>query len=918
MKKKQIVKKIFFILQFLFCSHFIFSYSGVLSGAKGKLKVFKTTYFDIIFEENCEESAEKIYKVADNYYEEISKKLSLKEKIRFPVTITSQVHLKNAYFSMAPYNHIVLFDSKTLLNDDCYKNEIESTFYHELTHALTLNSKGKFFKGLSVFADFLTPAGLSLTSFWFEGVAVSFESLSEGGRLNDIFFVQNVLETKLQDFRGEKKFPSWRDLTGARDIFPYGNDAYIFGSLFAQYLIQTYGIEKYGEFWKTAGSKIKLSFCAGVFNEVYGNSLSLEWKNFIEKIPVVKIDENQRKIALEKENLISSKNSVIEAADCFFNKKENRYEYVWFDSEKNAVFLNGKKVFSCSLVKKIQFIENGKKIGVFHYFKKDNFKEQYFEYDIAQKKVQIKNIELKNKIEKNHGAKIKKESLNWKIQFEKDDKIFEYDFKDTILHNLHFEKENENFITFVFVYSPLLKNGIFSEKEVNFSRPGKIKINKNTFEAEIFFANKNLPFGIIDFIPFDEKNIYAVTQEFSSNPVRKLFFDWNDCTILKNKGTDIQIYSNYTDKIPSENQKSESAQKIPFQKYEPLKYYAKGAKLPLGIAFQQNHNFENTDNFILGGSFVSGNPWTNGLFYFSAGINPFNFKEFPAAIFSSYSVSDSSKSFLGQSNITFDKNGFFQLNSQIDFSKVFYRTLNFHFLFCFDSNILYGKENDSVTVNVIDQNQNIFKQEFKRKGLSIIFSPGITFSNIKKVDSSFDKTAGVYFKTFLPVVIKNYVLENNDFSFDYEENSINLALNFGFRLPAIIPLQSDFYFFPQNNVFFAGKMNADLFVKEIQKGVPFMSIYLSRFVLSVFYESKILTEKIGNFMIFDSLSILKNISLKDYEDSFGLKAYFKIMPNTSYFASSGANIEVGGKLFYKFNCSTDEKWGLSVLLNVEL
>ena len=97
---------VFFLLNLAFCSAFCFD--GVLSGTKGELHVVKTKYFDIIFPEECSETAEKIAGVADDYYREIASKLGYEPYQRFPVTITKQVEYVNAYFSMAPYNHIVI------------------------------------------------------------------------------------------------------------------------------------------------------------------------------------------------------------------------------------------------------------------------------------------------------------------------------------------------------------------------------------------------------------------------------------------------------------------------------------------------------------------------------------------------------------------------------------------------------------------------------------------------------------------------------------------------------------------------------------------------------------------------------------------------------------------------------------------
>jgi len=83
---------------------------GVLHGSRN-LSVLRTEYFDIIYPEDAKASALKIATVADGYYLDICSRLGLELHIRFPVTITRQVENLNAYFSVYPYNRIVLYDT---------------------------------------------------------------------------------------------------------------------------------------------------------------------------------------------------------------------------------------------------------------------------------------------------------------------------------------------------------------------------------------------------------------------------------------------------------------------------------------------------------------------------------------------------------------------------------------------------------------------------------------------------------------------------------------------------------------------------------------------------------------------------------------------------------------------------------------
>ena len=167
----------------------------------------------MIFPEESRPAADKIAAVCDDYYLQITSLLETDAYQRFPVTITSSVEMLNAYYTAVPYNRIVLYDTTPDESLDMYEDTIQSVFYHELTHAVTYNMKGPVLRKLSFFADALTPAWLSVTTFWAEGTTVSFESKGRGGRLNDPFSTQIVNQSVI-----EGHFPSWRDVTGARDL----------------------------------------------------------------------------------------------------------------------------------------------------------------------------------------------------------------------------------------------------------------------------------------------------------------------------------------------------------------------------------------------------------------------------------------------------------------------------------------------------------------------------------------------------------------------------------------------------------------------------------------------------------------------------------------------------------------------------
>lgn len=254
-----------------------------------KLSVIKTEYFDFIFAEESAASARHLALCADDLYRKAAGMLHIREHRRFPVLLTRETAVFNAYFTTFPYNRIVLYDSAPPSSFSVFSDNLASVFYHELVHALTLNIRSPFWKGMAaVFGDAFTPSFmLNLPSSFTEGAAVSFESADGQGRLNDAFSLHVVRQAKL-----ENKFPGWQDVTGAYGAYTDGSLPYMFGAAFSSYIQQTYGMDKYAEFWEESGKVHFFKLSAGIFKKVYGLSLTQAWNDFKDSYPVPQCEAN--------------------------------------------------------------------------------------------------------------------------------------------------------------------------------------------------------------------------------------------------------------------------------------------------------------------------------------------------------------------------------------------------------------------------------------------------------------------------------------------------------------------------------------------------------------------------------------------------------------------------------------------------
>ena len=373
----------------------LFAKGGVMSGA-GKLSVIRTQYFDIIYPVECTAEAEKIAFVADGYYEEIAARLQTDCRIRFPVSVTRSMETTNGYFTVVPYNAIVIQAVPPEISLDQNSDSVTSVFYHELTHAVTTNSRNAFSRFVAaVFGDWFAPAGFLQTSFMHEGAAVSFESLCGEGRVHDPYSRQMVVQTKL-----DGHFPDWRDVTGARDIFPDGTDAYAFGSLFCHFLQETYGIEKYAAFWKTTGS---IHGFKGSLKKTYGKPIAELWKDFESWVTVP--DSVTAAISSEYGTAdffvanglaraektgfskINSRRSVFKCIDttadgiAWFDSKTGGVWYAKYDSSAGA-FLKQKKVFTCAGVNRLSFSDDGNFLAVSYFYADKTTKTALAVYDV--------------------------------------------------------------------------------------------------------------------------------------------------------------------------------------------------------------------------------------------------------------------------------------------------------------------------------------------------------------------------------------------------------------------------------------------------------------------------------------------------------------------------------------------------------
>ncbi|MCH3916166.1 MAG: hypothetical protein LKE40_01535 [Spirochaetia bacterium] len=251
-----------------------------------QLYTVHTDHFDIIFPSECAPSALLLAKDGDRIYEKIEQETGLYRNLHFPLVLTADTQQLNAYFTSAYTPRIVLYDTPATGSDlDVFSQPLLSTFKHELTHAISLTSDDLISlltnHTFSIYDINATPALM-------EGISVSEESWEGEGRVNDPFFNQLLLQSKL-----EGKLPGWHDIQGAADR-PYtiSTDYYTWGGAFTYYLRTTYGQQAYATYWNSLGRfYLWVPFLPGPFEKAYGMSIGKAWDNFLATIPTVAVDD---------------------------------------------------------------------------------------------------------------------------------------------------------------------------------------------------------------------------------------------------------------------------------------------------------------------------------------------------------------------------------------------------------------------------------------------------------------------------------------------------------------------------------------------------------------------------------------------------------------------------------------------------
>ena len=285
------------------------------------LRVIRTDHFDIIFPRESERSARLLASYADRVYEQLSSLLGIEVPGRIPVVFTPHTDLRNGFYSPLSTPHIMLFDTHEDLVNTNSDDSLKRIFIHELAHAITMNSRGPFFRGLHrIFGNWVIPAAVNAPLFMIEGAAISLESLSGFGRSNDPRVRQFIRQAI-----HEGKFLTPFQASGVYDI-PMRESFYEYGGLFSTWLLDTFGMEKYAELWQEMGRRFYFSFSVyqsgfyRIFRNVYGMDFIDAWNAFGASLALDGLEENPSELLPRTMRFFCEKRTFIQGLIARENK----------------------------------------------------------------------------------------------------------------------------------------------------------------------------------------------------------------------------------------------------------------------------------------------------------------------------------------------------------------------------------------------------------------------------------------------------------------------------------------------------------------------------------------------------------------------------------------------------------------------
>lgn len=930
-----------------------------MSGQKN-LKIARTQYFDIIYPEGSELSANIIYEKGDEVYELLAEEYKLEYKFRLPVVFSPAQDEFNAYFSSGPFNHIVMYDTVCQESMAVFTESVLNTFRHELTHAITYNLRNEgLYKADKILGDVYNPALLTITIAGAEGATVSGESENGEGRLNDDWSLHLVRQAKV-----DGKFPNAPSIQGARDIYPYATQSYMFGGAFSAWLQKKYGMEKYAEFWYRCVNFQNITYFT-CFKSVYGIKLKQAWKEFYDSIEVPEIAKNPEEAEGVSKSLFSKKLSN------YYSITSCKDKTVFYDlySRKINVIKNGKKhlLYKSPYTERLSLSKDGRflaesyqsqnkavpinRVRIYD-FEHRSFitvpdqrlrdasiikdKDDYFlcavytysslcclklyKLDIQKNRIKSLTQVYEKKLEENQqifsiegtcngqAYYILKDGLKFSIQrFNVESfaieniKLPEENLRIRYLNCYENEETGERKVSFSYV-----KAGSFPRLAVFLPAENKCLLQKNDLSGGIYHP----------VITDDGKILYAAH-----------FYKGSRLYNLEISEIEFEEAAVLTENVPSlqESQEEKLPEELKIlgesEKFSAFKYTFKG---PHGVFVPTSNVFTyrnesiselSSYQFAVGITYVSSTPWTNPIWWVSVGYE-YLLNSWAAGAGISGGSETELFSYNASSQVEFDTKGYKQAYGELKLSSKIPLYDTVYLAFSNESQVLEGRQSydidyyyekaDKDSKNLQDLFKNLFacvpagKQQYFYGSNS--FFAGI--GNITKSGPGYFDYSGIQAGASLSDTFLSYTDD-----FDNNQSFNNISFEVLLKNSLIRPITIEAVLYPNDSYIIGGMAKIVLFNVEIQKAADFVPfLYFNRFTVSSYYFAAF-EDYVRSWAVKDTGKYFSHIKdgSADYRDELALTLNLDLTPNIGGLARSDFKMGLCWNFAYRFNPGENQK-----------
>ncbi len=247
-------------------------------------RTLETEHFRVTFPERLEELGREAAARAEATYSLLSESFLGLEDGRTEVLLTDHVDFSNGSASVAPYRRVTIFvpppvDGSSL---SFHEGWLQLVLTHELAHTFHLDRKGplaallrRVFGNVPVTWPFFPER--SVPGWTVEGLATWYESaLGHAGRVAGTHHEMALRTAVLED-----RFEGVDVASGDSPVWPAGDRRYVYGSLFFDYLVRSYGPEKIADFVETVSEQIVPYRLDAAARRSFGVSFSDAWADWV-------------------------------------------------------------------------------------------------------------------------------------------------------------------------------------------------------------------------------------------------------------------------------------------------------------------------------------------------------------------------------------------------------------------------------------------------------------------------------------------------------------------------------------------------------------------------------------------------------------------------------------------------------------